>query len=75
MARDFPEAIEKWRKLRNLCSQMEKLIKDHQSAYTDGEGKPVKPKPETQLGIESEIDALAPKINTAYNAMKAAFTP
>lgn len=75
MARDFPETITQWRELRTLCSHMERLINKHRSAYTDTEGNLVEPQPKTQVDIEAQIDALAPKINQTYNAMKAAFTP
>lgn len=75
MARDFTEAVSRWRELRTLCSRMEQLIDDHGHAYTDAEGNSIRPEPKTKTDIEEQIDELTPKIKTAYNAMEAAVTP
>lgn len=75
MARDFPETLIQWRKLRTLCSRMEQLIDDRGHAYTDEEGNSIGPEPKTRTDIEEQIDELTPKIKTAYNAMEAAVTP
>lgn len=75
MARDFPEAVSQWRKLRTLCGTMERLTKSHRTAYAKRDGKTVKPSAQTQTVIEAEINAMDPEITEAYNAMKAALAP
>lgn len=72
MARDYTEAVIRWRELRTLCGTMEGLTKSHGTAYVKKDGPSMKPSVQTQTGIEEEIDAMVPDMDKAYNAMKAA---